>query len=74
MLLYTFPLVGVFAAAFFSPTNTGLTYTALGMALGPQILILLAIFSLCCCCLEKPIKNIGEGLTKIYSKIMQPKK
>jgi hypothetical protein len=78
MLLYTLPLVGVFVAAFLDPTNAAMTYTALGMALGPQVLIygtiLLFCCSACCTCLRKPLEIIVKGLYKTYSKIMQPKK
>jgi hypothetical protein len=77
VLLYTLPLVGVFVAAFLNPTNAGLTYTALGMALGPQVfiigIILLIICKGCCPCLEK-VMDILVGLYKIYYNIMQPKK
>jgi uncharacterized membrane protein YesL len=38
MFLYMFPLVGVFAAAFFSPNNAALTYAALAVATVPQVI------------------------------------
>jgi hypothetical protein len=40
VLLHTLPLVGVFVAAFLNPTNPGLTYTAVAMALGQQVFAL----------------------------------
>jgi len=57
MFLYMLSLAGIFVAAFLNPTNAGLTYTALGMALGPQVYIFmrltLRICNICCPCIEK---------------------
>jgi hypothetical protein len=77
MLLYTLPLVGVFVAAFLNPTNADLTYTALAMALSPQVFFFGILLLLCCSdCSDsfKKVKKIAYGLSEIYSKIMQPNK
>ena len=81
MFLYMLPLVGVFVAAFFNPTNAVLTYTALGMALGPQVFtfgiilpnFLRKLLDFLSQLVEK-VKKIVRGFSKIYSKIMQPEK
>jgi hypothetical protein len=76
MFLYMFPLFGVFAAAFLNSTNVGLTYTALGMSLVPQILALVYLLPrICNCifpCIDQRYLAAGCCFWPIYNKILQP--
>jgi hypothetical protein len=76
LFLYTVPLIGVFVAAFLIPTNAGLTFTALGLALMPHISIFgLSPLACCiCCCVSCVTCDPEKGCCglKHYFNIMQP--
>ena len=74
MLLYMFPLFVVYFAAFMTPTNAALTYTALAMATIPQllalVLLLLYFSTFCCPCIQLDDVEKGGCIWVVYEKVL----